>query len=134
MSKNHWFPTTTSSTSFEETGRAELDEHAQPEIASEYNIDLDPKSPSSREQQLDSLRKDLEEISGIVFSVEQPISHLISHMLSGIKASALLIWWSDSKRMLLKIWMSFEGFRSICQVVGRGRYRRWPTLLTLGKA
>ena len=68
------------------TGRAELDEHAEPVSASEYIVDLDPKSSRTREQQLEIIRKELKEIPGIVFAVEQPISHLISHMLSGVKA------------------------------------------------
>jgi CzcA family heavy metal efflux pump len=68
------------------TGRAELDEHAEPASASEYIIDLDPESVNNREQQLDAIRDGLAEIPGIVFSVEQPIAHLISHMLSGVKA------------------------------------------------
>ncbi len=68
------------------TGRAELDEHAEPVSASEYIIDLDPKSTRTREQQLSNIREDLSDIPGIVFAVEQPISHLISHMLSGVKA------------------------------------------------
>jgi len=68
------------------TGRAELDEHAEPVSASEYVIDLDPNSPRTREQQLDILREAMADIPGIVTAVEQPISHLISHMLSGVKA------------------------------------------------
>lgn len=68
------------------TGRAELDEHAEPVSASEYVIDLDPESPRSREEQLAALRETLQEFPGVVSAVEQPISHLISHMLSGVKA------------------------------------------------
>lgn len=68
------------------TGRAELDEHAEPVSASEYVIEMDPKSPRGREQQLEELRKEMANIPGIVTAVEQPISHLISHMLSGVKA------------------------------------------------
>lgn len=68
------------------TGRAELDEHAEPVSASEYIIDLDAKSPRNREQQLDRIRDDMQNIPGLIFAVEQPISHLISHMLSGVKA------------------------------------------------
>ncbi len=68
------------------TGRAELDEHAEPVSASEYIIDLDPASPHTREEQLAELRETLAEFPGVVSAVEQPISHLISHMLSGVKA------------------------------------------------
>ncbi|MEX0703869.1 MAG: efflux RND transporter permease subunit [Planctomycetales bacterium] len=68
------------------TGRAELDEHAEPVSTSEYIIDLDPESPRSREEQLHAIRDAMDEIPGIVTAVEQPIAHLISHMLSGVKA------------------------------------------------
>jgi HME family heavy-metal exporter len=68
------------------TGRAELDEHADPVSSSEYIIDLDPNSPRDREAQLAAIRKTMKEFPGVVSAVEQPISHLISHMLSGVKA------------------------------------------------
>jgi HME family heavy-metal exporter len=68
------------------TGRAELDEHAEPVSASEYILEMDSDSPRNREQQLDELREAMADIPGIVTAVEQPISHLISHMLSGVKA------------------------------------------------
>ncbi len=68
------------------TGRAELDEHAEPVSASEYLIDLDPKSPRSREEQLAAIRAMMDEFPGVVSATEQPIAHLISHMLSGVKA------------------------------------------------
>ncbi|MCA9212468.1 MAG: efflux RND transporter permease subunit [Planctomycetales bacterium] len=68
------------------TGRAELDEHAEGVNMSEIIIDLDPESPRSREEQLDEIREAMADIPGIVTAVEQPIAHLISHMLSGVKA------------------------------------------------
>ncbi len=68
------------------TGRAELDEHAEGVNMSEYLVELDPHSPRSREQQLDEIRSAMRNIPYIVTAVEQPIAHLISHMLSGVKA------------------------------------------------
>lgn len=68
------------------TGRAELDEHAEGVNMSEYIIDLDPKSSLTREEQLDEIREAMADIPGIVTAVEQPIAHLISHMISGVKA------------------------------------------------
>ena len=82
------------------TGRAELDEHAEPVSASEYIVDLDPKSTRTREQQLEIIRKELDEIPGIVFAVEQPISHLISHMLSGVKAQIGVKLYGDDLDLL----------------------------------
>lgn len=68
------------------TGRAELDEHAEGVNTSEIILELDPQSPRSREQQLEEIRDAMADIPGIVTAVEQPIAHLISHMLSGVKA------------------------------------------------
>lgn len=68
------------------TGRAELDEHAEGVNVSEYIISFDPESERSREQVLDDIRTSMEAIPGIVISVEQPLAHLISHMVSGVKA------------------------------------------------
>jgi HME family heavy-metal exporter len=68
------------------TGRAELDEHAEGVNLSEYLVDLDSESPRSREEQLEEIREAMAEIPGIVTAVEQPLAHLISHMLSGVKA------------------------------------------------
>ena len=68
------------------TGRAELDEHAEGVNMSEYILELDPESERSREQQLDEIREAMADVTGIVTAVEQPIAHLISHMLSGVKA------------------------------------------------
>ena len=68
------------------TGRAELDEHAEGVNMSEYIVELNPESPRTREEQLDEIRNAMSEIPGIVTAVEQPIQHLISHMLSGVKA------------------------------------------------
>ncbi|MGE0759068.1 MAG: efflux RND transporter permease subunit [Pirellulaceae bacterium] len=68
------------------TGRAELDEHAEGVNMSEYIIELSPDSPHSREHQLNEIREAMADIPGIVTAVEQPIAHLISHMISGVKA------------------------------------------------
>lgn len=68
------------------TGRAELDEHAEGVNMSELILELHPESPRSREEQLDEIREAMADIPGIVTAVEQPIAHLISHMLSGVKA------------------------------------------------
>lgn len=68
------------------TGRAELDEHAEGVNMSEFILELDPESPRSREEQLEEIREAMADIPGIVTAVEQPIAHLISHMISGVKA------------------------------------------------
>jgi HME family heavy-metal exporter len=82
------------------TGRAELDEHAEPVSASEYILEMDPESPRNREEQLEELREAMADIPGIVTAVEQPISHLISHMLSGVKAQIGIKIFGDDLEIL----------------------------------
>lgn len=82
------------------TGRAELDEHAEGVNMSEVIIELDPKSPRSREEQLQEIRGAMDEIPGIVTAVEQPIAHLISHMLSGVKAQIGIKLYGDDLDVL----------------------------------
>jgi len=82
------------------TGRAELDEHAEGVNMSEYLIELDPNSSRSREQQLQSIRSSMDEIPGIVTATEQPIAHLISHMLSGVKAQVGVKLYGDDLDLL----------------------------------
>ncbi len=99
------------------TGRAELDEHAEPVSASEYIIDLDPKSKQTREEQLGRIRRELAEIPGLVFAVEQPISHLISHMLSGVKAQIGVKLYGDDldlmRRKAAEVKGEMEGIRGV---------------------
>lgn len=82
------------------TGRAELDEHAEGVNMSEYLIELDPHSPRSREEQLHSIRQSMGSIPGIVTATEQPMAHLISHMLSGVKAQVGVKLYGDDLDLL----------------------------------
>jgi CzcA family heavy metal efflux pump len=82
------------------TGRAELDEHAEGVNTSEYILELDPQSTRSREEQLQDIRQSMTDIPGIVTSVEQPIAHLISHMLSGVKAQIGIKLYGDDLNVL----------------------------------
>ncbi len=68
------------------TGRAELDEHAEGVNVSEIIATLDPESERSREEVLADIREQLDQVPGIASSVEQPLQHLMSHMISGVKA------------------------------------------------
>ena len=77
------------------TGRAELDEHAVPVSASEFIARLDPQSTRSREEILEEIREALADVPGIVTSVEQPLAHLISHMLSGVQAQVAIKLYGD---------------------------------------
>ncbi|QDS99262.1 efflux RND transporter permease subunit [Adhaeretor mobilis] len=69
------------------TGRAEMDEHASPVNAGEYILSMNPKSQHRREDILKTLLDELgEEVPGVAIEVEQPLAHLISHMVSGVYA------------------------------------------------
>jgi len=82
------------------TGRAELDEHAEGVNTSELIIDFDPTSTRNREEQLDEIREAMADIPGVVSAVEQPISHLISHMISGVKAQIGIKIYGDDLDLL----------------------------------
>ena len=69
------------------TGRAEMDEHASPVNAGEYILSMNPDSQHRREDILKQLLDELgEEVPGVDLEVEQPLAHLISHMVSGVYA------------------------------------------------
>jgi len=69
------------------TGRAEMDEHVAGVNRTETIATFDPETHRSREEIIADIRKILaEDVQGASSSVEQPISHLMSHMLSGVKA------------------------------------------------
>jgi CzcA family heavy metal efflux pump len=67
------------------TGRAELDEHTQPAHVSELDVRLAPLADQAAF--LDDLRHELAGFGGLYFSIGQPISHRIDHMLSGVRAN-----------------------------------------------
>jgi HME family heavy-metal exporter len=82
------------------TGRAELDEHAEGVNVSEIIISFDPESHRSREEILAELREELTQVPGVVISAEQPLAHLISHMLSGVKAQVGIKLYGDDLDVL----------------------------------
>ena len=84
------------------TGRAELDEHAEGVHASEILVCLDPTASRSREQSIQDIREKVEDVPGVIASVEQPLSHLISHMLSGVKAQVGIKLYGDDLVLLRK--------------------------------
>jgi HME family heavy-metal exporter len=69
------------------TGRAEMDEHAAPVNSGEYILSMNPESGRHREETISELLGELrEEVPGVDIEVEQPLAHLISHMVSGVYA------------------------------------------------
>lgn len=81
------------------TGRAELDEHAMGVNASEYIASLQ-QSERSREAVVNDIRDRLAEVPGITYGVEQPLTHLMSHMVSGVKAQVGIKLFGDNLSVL----------------------------------
>lgn len=84
------------------TGRAELDEHAEGVNVTEYILTLNPECGLSRENVLAILREELEQIPGIESEVEQPLAHMMSHMLSGVNAQIAIKLFGDDLSQLQK--------------------------------
>ncbi|MBL9161639.1 MAG: efflux RND transporter permease subunit [Planctomycetaceae bacterium] len=69
------------------TGRAEMDEHAAPVNSGEYILSMNPAVQHSRDEVIADLLASLrDEVPGVDIEVEQPLAHLISHMVSGVYA------------------------------------------------
>ncbi|WP_092052717.1 efflux RND transporter permease subunit [Planctomicrobium piriforme] len=82
------------------SGRAELDEHAEGVNVTEYVLTFNPESGVKRQDALATLRAELEEIPGIEYEAEQPLAHLISHMLSGVTAQIAIKIYGDDLDVL----------------------------------
>lgn len=77
------------------TGRAEQDEHAMGVNISEYVMTLNPNSDLSREEMIVELQKAVGQTPGVEIEVEQPIAHLMSHILSGVTAQIAIKLFGD---------------------------------------
>ncbi len=82
------------------SGRAELDEHAEGVNVTEYILTFNPDSGIKRGDALATLRAELEEIPGVEYEAEQPLAHLISHMLSGVSAQIAIKIYGDDLDIL----------------------------------
>ena len=68
------------------TGRGELDEHAQQVNGAEIDVRFRLQD-RDREEFVAALRSQFSVVPGTLFSIGQPISHRIDHMLSGTRAA-----------------------------------------------
>jgi len=90
------------------TGRAEEDEHVMGVNFSELLLNLKPESERSRQEQLADIRGALDKVPGVESAsgratTEQPISHLMSHMLSGVKAQIAIKLYGDDLAVLRQV-------------------------------
>jgi CzcA family heavy metal efflux pump len=83
------------------SGRGELDEEVDPVNATEYILTINSKAGRSREEIIKQLLHDLkEELPGVDLEAEQPLAHLISHMLSGVTAQIAIKLYGDDLETL----------------------------------
>ena len=66
-------------------GRAEGDDHAEPVNIVKFNIEF-KKSERPHTQVINDMRKALDNVVGITYSIGQPMAHRIDYMLSGIQS------------------------------------------------
>ena len=83
------------------TGRAKMDEHASPVNFGEYILNMNSDVHLSRDETIKTLLDELkEEVPGVAIEVEQPLAHMISHMVSGVYAQiAVKIFGDDLDKL-----------------------------------
>jgi HME family heavy-metal exporter len=86
------------------TGRAQMDEHASPVNLGEYILSMNPDAAHNREKMIADLRGRIgKEVPGVDIEVEQPLAHLISHMVSGVYAQIAIKIHGDDLDTLLRL-------------------------------
>jgi Cu/Ag efflux pump CusA len=81
------------------TGRAELDEHVQGVESAEIDVGL-KMGKRTKSEMLADMRNRLSLVPGMNFTLGQPISHRIDHMLSGTRANIAVKIFGDDLQAL----------------------------------
>ncbi|MDH5675985.1 MAG: efflux RND transporter permease subunit [Myxococcales bacterium] len=85
------------------TGRAERDEHVLGVETSELEVRLRPDDPRTKAQVHSDVRERLRAVPGANFTLGQPISHRIEHMISGQRTALSIKVFGDDLRGLRRI-------------------------------
>ena len=89
------------------TGRAERDEHVLGIETTEMEVRVDPRDPRTREQLFSDIRERLE-IVPATFTLGQPISHRIEHMISGQRSALSIKVFGEDLRVLRRVAAAIE--------------------------
>ena len=84
------------------TGRAEEDEHVMGVNITESVLSLNPNAETKRDELFPKLFAAVEDVPGVEIEIEQPIAHLISHLLSGVTAEIAVKIFGDDLDALLR--------------------------------
>jgi Cu/Ag efflux pump CusA len=85
------------------TGRAEQDEHVLGVETSELEVRINHTDTRSKEQTFSDIRERLQAVPGAQFTLGQPISHRIEHMISGQRAQLSIKVFGDSLAQLRRV-------------------------------
>lgn len=91
------------------TGRAENDEHIMGVNVNEITLSLNKDSGLSRKEIIKELEDAVRPINSAESEVEQPIAHLISHMISGVTAQIAIKLYGDDLNSLTRKAREIEG-------------------------
>ncbi len=81
-------------------GRAQMDEHTMGSHAQELEVRLDENEYNDIHELMEELRETLEILPGAGISLDQPITHRIDHMLTGVRTNlAVKIYGADRNRL-----------------------------------
>lgn len=92
------------------TGRAEGDEHVDGPNVTEAVVTFDEGAGRRREELIEEMRAAIaRELPGPAASVEQPLAHLLSHLLSGVNAQVAVKVYGDDLEVLRRATADIAG-------------------------